>query len=164
MIEYWDLYDKNFIKLDGYSHIRGRRIPKGYYHLVVNTIVKSGEYFLFMKRDPNKASYPGYYELTAGGSCLKGERPFHAAKRELYEETGIRAKNIERLYFYKSNAAFYMGFIYETNKDKENIRYQEGETVGHRWVRKSDLRDFIDGHKVATKSLRRYLLKFNESI
>lgn len=51
MIEYWDLYDKNFIKLDGYSHIRGRRIPKGYYHLVVNTIVKSGEYFLFMKRD-----------------------------------------------------------------------------------------------------------------
>lgn len=106
MIEYWDLYDKNFIKLDGYSHIRGRRIPKGYYHLVVNTIVKSGEYFLFMKRDPNKASYPGYYELTAGGSCLKGERPFMLQKESFMRKLGSELKILKDYIFTNQTQLF----------------------------------------------------------
>ena len=44
-----------------------------------------------MQRDWSKPNNPGLWEAGASGSVIKGEKFLDAAKRELFEETGIKA-------------------------------------------------------------------------
>lgn len=89
MLELWDAYDNQFNKLDNIVLVRGDEIPDGIYHLVCEIAVRhtDGQYLL-MQRDKRK-HFGGMWELTAGGSALKGELPLECAVRELREETGI---------------------------------------------------------------------------
>lgn len=52
---------------------------------------KSGKELLFCKR--TKEPYKGKYNLV-GGKIEQGESGFHAAYRELYEETGISREQV----------------------------------------------------------------------
>lgn len=47
-----------------------------------------GEYFAH-QRSAQKKSFPNMYGLGAGGHIKAGESPAAAAKRELFEETGV---------------------------------------------------------------------------
>lgn len=86
-MEVWDAYNKEFVKIEGMTLIRGEAIPDGFYHLVSDIIVKhvDGTYLL-MQRDIRK-NFGGMWEATAGGSALKGEGALACAIRELREET-----------------------------------------------------------------------------
>lgn len=86
--EVWDLYDKNR-NLLGKSHLRGEKIPKDCYHLVVNVWIKNkkGEY-LITKRSGRRLTYPLMWECVTG-SVLKGEESIDGAVREVKEEVGI---------------------------------------------------------------------------
>ena len=97
MAELWDAYDKTWNKIEGLTLVRDEAIPDGIYHLVCDVAVKhrDGSYLL-MQRDSNK-HYGGMWELSAGGSALKGETAFDCALRELREETGITASNLEEI-------------------------------------------------------------------
>lgn len=94
MLELWDAYDNQFNKLDNIVLVRGDEIPDGIYHLVCEIAVRhtDGQYLL-MQRDKRK-HFGGMWELTAGGSALKGELPLECAVRELREETGICSENL----------------------------------------------------------------------
>lgn len=61
-MEKWDAYDNKLNKLN-FDLIRGGNIPADVFHLVSEVIIinQAGS-FLAMKRDNNKASYPGLYE------------------------------------------------------------------------------------------------------
>lgn len=87
-IEIWDLYDENH-KLTGQEHIRGEKVPQGYYHLVTHVWIrnKKGEY-LISQRSADRPTYPLKWECT-GGSVLKGEDSLTAALRETQEEIGL---------------------------------------------------------------------------
>lgn len=87
-IEIWDLYDKQR-HLVGRDHIRGEKIPQGYYHLVVHVWIKNrnGEY-LISQRSADRSMHPLKWEFT-GGSALKGEDSLTAALRETKEEIGL---------------------------------------------------------------------------
>ena len=87
-IEIWDLYDKQR-HLVGRDHIRGEKIPQGYYHLVVHVWIKNrnGEY-LISQRSADRSMNPLKWECT-GGSALKGEDSLTAALRETKEEIGL---------------------------------------------------------------------------
>ena len=87
-VELWDLYDENH-ELTGKDHIRGQKVPQGYYHLVTNVWIrnKKGEY-LISQRAADRYSYPLKWECT-GGSVLKGEDSLTAALRETKEEIGL---------------------------------------------------------------------------
>ena len=88
MAEIWDAYDRQFHKIENITLIRGQNIEDGMYHLVSEIIVKHRDgTYLLMQRDPRKR-HGGKWELTAGGSALKGETPHQCALRELREETG----------------------------------------------------------------------------
>lgn len=89
-LEYWDILDYNR-KPTGRTHLRGERLGRGEYHLVVHIWVRhpDGRY-LIQKRAAHLAIMPGVWAAT-GGSALAGEDSLTAARRELREELGIDA-------------------------------------------------------------------------
>ena len=97
-MEIWDAYDRQGVKT-GKDLIRGEEIGEGLYHLVCEVVVRhrDGDYLL-LQRDFGKEAYPGYEEIGAGGSALKGETPLQGAVRELREESGIEAGELEEIY------------------------------------------------------------------
>lgn len=141
MAEIWDAYDRQFNKVDEVDLIRGEPIPEGLYHLVGEIIVRhiDGTYLL-MRRDLRK-HFGGFWELTAGGSALKGEDALDCALRELREETGIVAEGLLEIRRIVSDVhrSIYVEYLCVTDWDKSAITMQEGETIDYRWVEKEEI-------------------------
>ena len=141
MAELWDAYDKTWRKIEGLTLVRDEAISDGVYHLVCDVAVKhrDGSYLL-MQRDHRKP-YGGMWELSAGGSALKGETAFDCAVRELREETGLSAVTLEEIGRVVSDAThcLYVVDLCITDCGKDAVVLQEGETINHRWVEISTL-------------------------
>lgn len=159
MKELWDAYDCNANKLDG-KLIRGEKIPEGMYHLVAEIIVrhKDGS-FLAMQRDFSKKHYGGFWEISAGGAVKKGETALEGAVRELFEETGLVCKNLEKTYIIcgKKYPCIYFGYICTVDCDKNRIKLQEGETVAYKWVKSEDIIRFLTDKNYVTIHAERVL-------
>lgn len=56
-------------------------------------VIQSGSKILFLKRGP-KANNPNLWNLPGGG-IEKGEKPEKSAMREVWEECGLRVKNLQ---------------------------------------------------------------------
>ena len=87
-MEKWDLYTK-YREKTGKEHIRGEKIPEGFYHLVVHVWIRNckGEY-LISQRAADRPTYPLMWECV-GGSVIKGETSLEGAVREVKEEVGL---------------------------------------------------------------------------
>ena len=149
-MEIWDLYDRDGNRTGDTWERKPKsfqNIPEGKYHLVVDILVKHTDgTYLITKRDDNKDVYPGYWEATAGGSAIKGEEPFEAAQRELFEETGLKGVNYELInvsFSDKSHSMFY-SYVCETDAPKDSVVLQEGETVDYKWVDRAGLIKYVD--------------------
>jgi 8-oxo-dGTP pyrophosphatase MutT (NUDIX family) len=149
-MEIWDLYDrdgKRTNKTWERSFGNYKQIPEGYYHMVVDILVKHTDgTYLLTKRDMSKDVYPGYWEASAGGSAIAGEEPLEAAKRELYEETGLTARHLEfvgQTFRDPSHSMFY-SYLAIVDCDKDAIVLQEGETVDYKWVDAAGLIEYVD--------------------
>ena len=150
-MELWDAYDRNENKLD-FDLVRGEPIPAGVYHLVCDTVVRhtDGDY-LIMQRDLNKPAYPGYYQVGAGGSVLKGESPLEGALRELAEESGIiaTAKDLTQIHLYicDETQSIYYKYLCITDCPKDSVTLQEGETIDYKWLSKEEFLAFMESDK-----------------
>ncbi len=137
-IEKIKLYD-----LDGNSAnkwlYRGLKSPNGYLAGVVDIIIKNTKYdkYLMTKRDKNKETYPNYYETT-GGSIIYGEKEIDAAKREIFEETGIKEINLSFLYTYKTDNNIFFEYYGECSCELSDVILQEGETSEYVWLSKEE--------------------------
>lgn len=156
-MEIWDAY-KNDGTLAGFDLVRDQPIPKGFYHLVCEVLVKhkDGSYLL-MKRSYQKANYPGFYETSAGGSALKGENKLSCVKRELKEETGIDSNSFIELgkTVNEKSKSIYYSFLCITNCDKKSILLQKGETIDYKWVSKDEFIEFLNSDKVIKSQIKR---------
>lgn len=87
-MEKWDLYTK-YREKTGKEHIRGEKLPEGFYHLVVHVWIRNsrGEY-LISQRSASRPTFPLMWECV-GGSVLKGESSMEGALRETKEEVGL---------------------------------------------------------------------------
>lgn len=141
MVEMWDAYDRQFNKIETATLVRGKPVPDGMYHLVCEIIVKHNDgTYLLMQRDFEK-HLGGMWELTAGGSALKGETPIECAVRELREETGIVSCNLQELkrIIHDGHHSLYVEYLCITDWDKNAVILQDGETVDYKWVDKTAL-------------------------
>lgn len=161
-MELWDAYYSNS-EPAGCDLIRGQEVPDGLYHLVAEAMVqhKDGS-FLMMQRDFNKPIKPGKFEVTAGGSVLKGETLLQGVKRELFEETGIECDEFVPLFseIAEFSHSIFNMFYCITDCPKDSVRLQEGETIAFRWIEFNELSRMMEesGEKIASvKRLARAL-------
>lgn len=158
-IEIWDAYNADGT-LAGVELVRGEIIPEGLRHAVAEVFVLHQDgTILLMKRDTNKPNYPGYWESGAGGAVLKGENFLDGAIRELEEETGINAINVDLIYKIVTANTIYQGYVCYVNLRKEHITLQQGETIDYKWVDKIEFTKIYRSEKFVS-GLRERLKKF----
>jgi 8-oxo-dGTP diphosphatase len=141
MAEFWDAYDRDFHRMDGVTLTRGKPLPPNVYHLVCDTAVRHADgTYLLMRRDLRKHR-GGLWELTAGGSALRGETPAACAARELREETGISAETLTEIgrAVQPERHSLYVEFLCAADCPKDAVTLQPGETMDFRWVRREEL-------------------------
>lgn len=164
-MEVWDAYDRQGVKA-GTDLIRGEEIGEGLYHLVCEVVVRhvDGDYLL-LQRDFRKEVYPGFEEIGTGGSALKGETPLQGALRELREESGIEARELEELYRVVNDRshAIHHGYLCVTDVSKDSIVLQEGETIGYRWIDREKLIDFYESD-ACTSGMKERLKEYMDSL
>ncbi|MFD2831243.1 NUDIX hydrolase [Corticicoccus populi] len=144
-MEIWDAYDSNG-KKQSMELLRGESIPPGSYHLVSEVVIlNKGTHYLAMQRDTRK-TYPGLYEISAGGSVLKGETSREGAVREAGEETGIHIEDMELKYITVSEAQQTIYHCYKADVDveKEAVQLQDGETMGYQWIERAAVESFLN--------------------
>ena len=155
-MELWDAYNKDFNKIENMILERGKSIPEGVFHLVCEIVVKhiDGSYLL-MQRDYQK-HLGGLWELTAGGSALKGENAFDCAYRELQEETGIKSNNLVEInrIAQEENHTLYVEYLCVTDCPKDAIILQAGETIAYKWVTLEELKTMATKELAATRTLK----------
>jgi len=161
-MEIWDLYDREG-KKTGQTWERHfcsyKQIPDGYYHMVVDLLVRHTDgSFLLTKRDMRKDVYPGYWEASAGGSAISGEEPLEAAKRELFEETGLVPLKLELVshIFKDTSHSMFFSYLATVDADKDSVVLQEGETVDYRWVDDKGLIEYVDSDEAMKSHNDRY--------
>lgn len=159
-MELFDLYDRQGSSL-GRDHVRGEVVPAGAYHKIVRVIVQheDGD-FLLMQRSVEKLAHPLKYELSAGGSVIKGEDFEEAAIRELNEETGIVAEVIyplSKMIVKERVACLEKIFYCITSIEKDAIQLQEGETQDYSWAPLENLLPF-NGNETA------HLIRLNDDL
>jgi len=157
-MELWDAYDANCRPL-GRDLVRGEPIPAGCFHAVAEVFVRHREgRVLLTRRDLNKPSYPGFWELGCGGSVQKGEAWLQGALRELREETGIRADALTPAYVIirPENGCIYAGFVCDYDGPEDAVTLQAGETVDYRWVTLPQLFAFLNTSDCIPAQRRRW--------
>ena len=161
-MELWDLYDKDGNRTGETwerKHGNYQDIPDGRFHLVSDILVQHVDgTFLLMHRHPGKDVYPGYWEASAGGSALQGEAPEECARRELREETGIRAERFElvNMVFRDRSHSLVYSFTTTVNCDKDALILQDGETTDFKWVDAAGLIEYAESDLAIKSSVERY--------
>lgn len=144
-MEWNDIYDKDR-RLTGRVHRRGTKWASGEYGLVVCVWVHDGKGNLLMTRRAPKKSFAHTWE-NPGGAAKAGETSLQAIKRELFEETGIRAeeRDFEFLSTTRDNHFFYDHYCLRAEVPVEEIVLQPGETDAVKWV------SFAGAHEMVKK-------------
>ena len=163
--ELWDAYDREG-NLLGFDLVRGKPLPEGVYHLVVEVLAVTNDgQVLLTKRHPDKA-WGGLWEYT-GGSVLKGETPVQGALRELREETGIAvsAQDLHPVYVdtwpetagMGAGSSIYHSFVTFFDPAEQTIRLQEGETVDYKLLPYESFKQFLLEDRFVDVVRRRFL-------
>ena len=133
-MEYNDIYDENR-NLTGRVHLRGTPWQEGEFGLVVCVWVHDGRgNILLTRRAPGK-TFSGTWE-NSGGAAQAGEDSLTAIRRELWEETGIRAElsELEFLRSVRDRNCFYDHYCLKWTGSADEVVLLPGETDAVKWV------------------------------
>ncbi len=145
MAELWDVYDIDRIKT-GKTVERGEKMSAGSYHIVVHVCIfnEKGE-MLIQRRKADKKEWPGYWDVSVGGSALAGETTRDAAERETFEELGLRLDLSGRRPSLTVN--FFPGFddvyLILGDVDPSDLRLQAEEVEEVRYASKDEILKMI---------------------
>lgn len=150
-MEKWDLYTKDREKT-GKEHIRGEKIPEGFYHLVVHIWIRNckGEY-LISQRSADRPTFPLMWECV-GGSVLMGESSIDGALREVKEEVGLDLEpETGKILFTKTRDAFHDildAWLFEYDGDLHLDDATTDEVADCRWMTVSEIRKLYEDNRL----------------
>lgn len=156
-MEFNDIYDKDR-RLTGRLHRRGDRWRKGEYGLVVCVWVYDGKGKLLLTRRAKGKSYAGTWE-NSGGGAQAGETSLQAIRRELFEETGIRAEEseFELLETTRDSIAFYDHYCLCRDVALKDIVLQPGETDAAQWATFEKVYEMVEAKEICDVISRQFL-------
>lgn len=144
--EKWDVLDRHG-KATGKTTLRGKNVlRRGEYHLVVHIwIISDKGDFLIQKRSNDKKLMPGEWAAT-GGAAISGENSFIAARRELFEELGIKTNNdsLIKLIRLKRRNSLLDVWVTTFNGDPDTLQLQTSEVAEVKWVKREELEKMIE--------------------
>ena len=157
--EYNDIYDKDR-NLTGRVHLRGTRWKKGEYGLVVCVWVYDGRGNILLTRRAPEKTGAGTWE-NSGGAVKAGETSLQGIVRELFEETGIRARpeDFELLGSQLDGKNHFDHYCLQADVPLSDIVLLPGETDGAQWVNFETARQMIRSraiHPVIGKQFLKY--------
>ena len=155
-MEYNDIYDHQR-RLTGRQHRRGDRWNKGEYGLVVCVWVHDGKGRILLTRRAPEKSYAGTWE-NSGGAAKAGETSLQAIRRELFEETGIRAEEseFELLGSGRDHASFYDYYCLQREISLDQIVLLPGETDDVRWATFAQIHEMIARKEICSVIARQF--------
>ena len=156
-MEFNDIYDKER-NLTGRVHRRGLPWKSGEYGLVVCVWVYDDRGRLLLTRRAPEKSFPGTWE-NSGGAVKAGETSIQAIRRELFEETGIRASEEEfRLIDSgRDRNTHYDFYCIRKNVPLDKLRLLPGETDDARWVTFDQVHGMIRRGEICHVIARQFL-------
>jgi isopentenyldiphosphate isomerase len=145
-MELWDVYEINRNKTNK-TMVRGEPFEKNNYHLVVHVCVFNfnGE-MLIQQRQPFKEGWSNMWDITVGGSAIKGDTSQSAAERELYEEIGLTVdlNNIRPHMTINFNNGFDDVYLIEQEVDLNELSLQYEEVQNVKWASKEEIFSLIE--------------------
>ncbi len=145
-IEKWDVLNSEG-RRTGRTVTRGNgRLQSGEYHLVVHIwIISSDGKILIQRRSDKKKLMPGEWAAT-GGAAISGESSFVAARRELFEELGIKSNrdNLFKLLRIKRKNSFVDVWAISVDIPAYRLRLQRSEVATAKWVSFEELYRMIE--------------------
>ena len=159
MKEYNDIYDIDR-NLTGRVHLRGTRWKKGEYGLVACVWVHDGRGNILLTRRAPEKTGAGTWE-NSGGAVQAGEDSLQGVVRELFEETGIRAKpdDFELLGSELDGKTFFDHYCVKADVPLEDIVLLPGETDDAQWADFETVRQMVKTraiHPVIGKQFRKH--------
>ena len=142
-MEWNDIYDSQRQRT-GRVHLRGTPWQPGEYGLVVCVWVYDGRGKVLLTRRAAGKSFAGTWE-NSGGAAQAGEDSRTAIVRELYEETGIRARaeDFELLTQEKDRNMFYDHYCLYAPVPLTRVKLQRGETDAVKWATLKEVHEMI---------------------
>lgn len=144
-IEIWDVLDENG-RPTGKTTLRGQGVLKaGEYHLVVHIwIVSSDGRYLIQRRADDKKLMPGEWAAT-GGAAVSGEDSFAAARRELFEELGIKSdrESLKKIARIKRRSSLLDVWAIVCDIPESKLVLQRSEVSEAKWVTAKELHEMI---------------------
>jgi isopentenyl-diphosphate Delta-isomerase len=120
------------------------------YHRSVLILAYNPQGKLYLqKRGPQKALYPGRFDLSATGHVQAGESRLDAAARELYEELGLRAKTLTLLDTAPATRETGYEFVtlFSAGRISETPRPNPEEVAGGMFVDRTELDALVQNYR-----------------
>lgn len=158
-LELNDVYDKDRNRT-GKLHRRDSKWRAGEYGLGVCVWVYDGRGHLLLTRRAPQKSFAGTWE-NSGGAVRAGESSIQAIVRELFEETGIRAREEEFEFLDTTRAShfFYDHYCLKADVPLEEIVLQPGETDAAQWVTFEQVHRMIERKEICSIIANQFLLE-----
>lgn len=125
---------------------------QGAIHRVVRIMVENpkNKKILLQKRSMKVSRWPGCWDDSAGGHVDKGEDYLQAAKRELYEEIGIKTDGLEEMGGYYSENETPDGVllkrfnkVYRVFTKADDFDLEESEVSEVRWFTLAEIKGML---------------------
>lgn len=139
--ELWDLYDADR-QLTGRTHRRGEPMKAEDFHMVVHVcIFNSKNEMLIQQRQPFKKGWSNMWDVTTGGSALKGDTSQKAAEREVFEEIGLKIDltGIRPHFTINFNDGFDDWYLIRQEVDISQLKLQNSEVQRVKWAGKEEV-------------------------
>ena len=141
--EQFYLVDKRDRPIGKIPRSKAHSSPQYIHRSICILVLNNKSQLLLQKRSKNKDTYPNFWTLSVTGHVTYGQTYLQAAKRELFEELGLKAplKRLTKLLLSLPNETEY-STIYQTSIVNTNIVPDFQEISNISWVDISQLNDF----------------------